>query len=163
MPRAKRLTLDVLALLSADRRQAVVEEALNSRIRGIFERHSRGTLGRLIDGLVKDEHWAIMKNVRVETVLRPSGRGSATNGASHGAPDGTGKRRGRPPGKRPFTAATLDQIVELIRKRPGLRSEQLQRELAMPPGVVKAGLAQLRKDRRVRTAGERRSTTYAPA
>jgi hypothetical protein len=161
MPRGKKISLDVLALLPADRRQAVVEEALNSRIRGIFQKHSRATLGRLIDGLVKDEHWGVMKNVRVETVLRPSAPGAYNGGSA--AANGTGKRRGRPPGKRPFTAATLDQIVDVIRKRPGLRSEQLQRELGLPRGVVKAGLAQLRKDRRVRTVGERRSTTYAAA
>lgn len=155
MPRQKRMPeLDVLSLLPAARRQAVLEEALNSRIRGIFQRHSRGTLGRLIAGLVEDEHWGIMKNVRVETVLTPS----SANGGAPGRP-----RRGRPPGKPRFSDAALAQIVEVIRKKPGLRSEQIQRELSLGAGVVKAGLAQLRKERRVRTSGQRRSTTYSPA
>jgi len=156
MPRGKRISIDVLSLLSADRRQAVVEEALSSRIRGIFQRHSRATLGRLIDGLVGDEHWGVMKNVRVETVLRPSSGGGAAAAAS-------GPRRGRPPGKGRLSPAALDQLVEVIRKKPGLRSEQIQREISLGAKVVKAGLAQLRKERRVRTSGQRRSTTYSLA
>ncbi len=153
MPRGKRISIDVLSLLSADRRQAVVEEALSSRIRGIFQRHSRATLGKLIEGLTGDEHWGVMKNVRVETVLRPSNGGGAAP-----AP-----RRGRPPGGGRLSPAALDQLLEVIRKKPGLRSEQIQREVSLGAKAVKAGLAQLRKERRVRTSGQRRSTTYAIA
>jgi len=51
----------------------------------------------------------------------------------------------------------------MVKKKPGLRSEQLQKELSLAPKLVKAGLAQLRKDKRVKTSGERRSTTYAAA
>jgi hypothetical protein len=153
MPRGKRISIDVLSLLSADRRQAVVEEALSSRIRGIFQRHSRATLGKLIEGLVHDEHWGVMKNVRVETVLRPSNSAAAPGGA----------RRGRPPGGGRLSPAAMESLVEVIRKKPGLRSEQIQREVSLGAKVVKAGLAQLRKERRVRTSGQRRSTTYAIA
>lgn len=152
MPRGKQISIDVLSLLSADRRQAVMEEALSSRIRGIFQKNSRGTLGKLIEGLVDDEHWGVMKNVRVATVLRPSG--------AAGTPTTTGARRGRPPGSGKLSAGAIEQIVEVIRKKPALRSEQIQRELSLAAGVVKAGLAQLRKTRRVRTSGQRRSTTY---
>jgi hypothetical protein len=155
MPRGKRIAIDVLSLLSADRRQAVMEEALSSRIRGIFQRYSRATLGRLIEGLTSDEHWGVMKGVRVETVLRPS----ATNGAG----GGSGVRRGRPPGRGQLSPAALEQLVDIIKKKPGLRSEQIQREVSLGAKVVKAGLAQLRKERRVRTSGQRRSTTYALA
>ena len=152
MPRGKQLSIDVLSLLSADRRQAVMEEALSSRIRGIFQKNSRATLGKLIDNLVDDEHWSVMKNVRVATVLRPS---DAT-----GSTTASGARRGRPSGSGKLSAGALDQIIEVIRKKPALRSEQIQRELTLGAGIVKAGLAQLRKQRRVRTSGQRRATTY---
>ncbi len=154
MPRGKRDSLDLLSLLTADRRQAIVEEALGSRIRALFAKHSHATLGRLIDGLVGDEHWASMKHVRVSTVLRPSGSGSTT---------ASGARRGRPPGRGKLSGAAIDQILDVIRKHPGLRSEQIQREISLAPKAVKAGLAQLRKDKRVRTSGQRRSTTYSAA
>ena len=158
MPRGKRNNLDLLSLLSADRRQAVLEEVLGSRIRGIFQKNSRATLGKLIEGLVQDEHWDAMKTVRVSTVLRPSGAGSSAASAP------TGARRGRPPGKRnKLSSAVLDQILEVVKKKPGLRSEQIQKEIDAGPGVVKAGLARLRVERRVRTSGQRRSTTYALA
>jgi hypothetical protein len=154
MPRAKRDSLDLLSLLTADRRQAIFEEALGSRIRALFAKHANATLGRLIDGLVGDEHWSAMKQVRVATVLRPGGSGSTT---------ATGARRGRPPGRGKLSGAAIDQLLEIIRKHPGLRSEQIQREIALAPKAVKAGLAQLRKDKRVRTSGQRRSTTYSVA
>lgn len=153
MARPKRDPLDLLSLLTADRRQAIVEEALGSRIRTIFTKNSNATLGRLIDGLVNDEHWAAMKNVRVSTVLRP---GSGSGGVG-------GARRGRPPGRGKVSGASVDQILDAIRKHPGLRSEQLQREISLAPKAVKVGLAQLRKEGRVRTSGQRRSTTYAVA
>ncbi len=154
----KSAKIDLLSLLSADRRQAVVEEALGSRIRGIFQKYSRATLGKLIEGLVHDEHWSAMQHVRVSTVLRPSG------GATVGAGATTGARRGRPPGRRGrLSAGTLDQIIEVVKKKPGLRSEQIQRELDFGPGVVKAGLARLRLEHRVRTSGQRRATTYTVA
>ena len=159
MPRGKRTKLDVLSLLSSDRRMAVVEEALNSHIRGIFQRHSNATLGKLIAGLVGDEHWAEMQNIRVATVLRPGG-----SAASSTPRVTTGARRGRPPGqKNRLSTAAIEQIIEVIRKKPSLRSEQIQRELELAPGIVKAGLARLRQEDRVRTSGQRRSTTYTVA
>jgi hypothetical protein len=161
MPRGKRNAsvkggkLDLLSLLSADRRQAVVEEALGSRVRGLFQKHSRATLGKLIEGLTGDEHWGAMQHVRVASVLRPG---------SSGAAEGAGARRGRPPGRRgKLSAAALDQIIDVVKKKPGLRSEQIQRELDFGQGVVKAGLARLRLERRVRTSGQRRATTYSIA
>src|SRR5689334_19036683 len=107
MPRGKRNKLDLLSFLTAERRQAVVEEALGSRIRGIFQKNSRATLGKLMEGLVKDELWSQMQHVRVETVLRPSGQVAS---------GGNGARRGRPPGKRgKYSEATLDQLVDFIK------------------------------------------------
>lgn len=155
MPRGKRSPFDVLSYLSAERRQQVVEEALGSRLRGVFERNSRTTLGKLIEDLRSDELWAQMQHVRVSSVLRP---GNAVSEAR------TPGRRGRPPGRRgSLSTDTLDKIVEFVRKHPGLRSEQIQGEMQLQPGVVKAGLAKLRAARRVKTAGQRRATTYSAA
>ena len=156
MVRPKKNSLDLLSFLSAERRQEVVEEALGSRLRGVFARNSRTTLGKLIEDLTKDELWSQMQHVRVSAVLRP---GDAVD-----QPRATGPRRGRPPGRRnAMSTASLDQIVEFIRKHPGLRSEQIQAELQLPPGAVKIGLAKLRLARRVKTAGQRRATTYSVA
>jgi hypothetical protein len=154
MPRGKRTNVDVFSLLTADRRNAVIEEALGSHIHTIFSKHSNATLGRLVDALTGDIHWEAIKGVRASTVLRP-GNGSGGTG--------TGARRGRPPGGGKLSPAAVDQILAIVKKKPGLRSEQLQRELSLAPKLVKAGLAQLRKDKRVKTSGQRRSTTYAAA
>jgi hypothetical protein len=155
MPRGKRDPLDLLSFLTAERRQEVVEEALGSRLRGVFERNSRSTLGKLIDDLTTDELWSQMQHVRVSAVLRRDNAASAAR---------TPGRRGRPPGRRNGVSSdSLDQLVEFIRKNPGLRSEQIQGELQLAPGAVKAALAKLRAERRVKTAGQRRATTYTAA
>lgn len=156
MARPKKNSLDLLSFLSPDRRQEIVEEALGSRLRGVFSRNSRTTLGKLIADLTNDELWSQMQHVRVSAILRP--------GDAAGEPSAVGPRRGRPPGRRnAMSTASLDQIVEFIRKHPGMRSEQIQAELQLPSGTVKIGLAKLRLARRVKTAGQRRATTYSVA
>ena len=153
MPRGKREKVDLLSLLAPERRQAIFEEVLGSRARSLFQRHGRVTLGKLVEALTQDDLWAQMQHVRVESVLSPREEGTAGKG-----------RRGRPPGSRSkLSSGAIDQILEVIRKKPNLRSEQIQRELTLAPGVVKSGLAKLRLERRVRTNGQRRSTTYALA
>jgi hypothetical protein len=153
MPRGKRPKVDLLSLLAPERRQEIFEEALGARVRGLFERQSRATLGKLVEALTNDELWEQIQHVRVETVLSPRAGGTG------GKP-----RRGRPPGSRSkLSNGAIDQIVEVIRRKPNLRSEQIQRELTLAPGVVKSGLAKLRLERRVKTTGQRRSTTYALA
>lgn len=157
MPRAKRTKVDLLSLLTPDRRQAIFEEVLGTRIRGLFQRHANATIGKLVEALTGDDLWAQMQHVRVEHVLNPREVSARSAGK-------TGARRGRPPGSRTKLSSTaIDQIVEVIRKKPNLRSEQLQRELSLSPAIVKSGLAKLRQERRVRTSGQRRSTTYALA
>lgn len=153
MPRGKRNKVDLLSLLAPERRQAIFEEVLGTRVRGLFQKHSRTTLGKLVEALTSDELWEQMQHVHVESVLSPR-EASATGKA----------RRGRPPGSRSkLSSGAIDQIVEVIRKKPNLRSEQIQRELNLGAGVVKSGLARLRLERRVKTSGQRRSTTYALA
>ncbi len=151
MPRSKREKVDLLSLLAPERRQAIFEEVLGTRARSLFQRHGRTTLGKLVEALAQDDLWAQMQHVRVESVLNAREEATAGNG-----------RRGRPPGSRSkLSSGAIDQILEVIRKKPNLRSEQIQGELKLAPGVVKSGLAKLRLEQRVRTNGQRRSTTYA--
>ncbi len=75
----------------------------------------------------------------------------------NGAPNGhaiQGRRR------RGVSEAVLVQLMKAIKAAPGLRSEQLYKKVTASPRVAKAGLAKLREQKRVRTSGERRSTTY---
>ena len=80
---------------------------------------------------------------------RGSGKGGRGGKAARGARGGSSG------------SALLDQLVTFIAKNPGLRSEQIQKQVRQKPGVVKAALAKLRAARRVKTSGDRRSTTYA--
>jgi hypothetical protein len=54
----------------------------------------------------------------------------------------------------------LDDIVKLLETKPGLRNEEIQKQLGKPAVLVKTSLAALRKGKRVRTEGERRATRY---
>jgi len=54
----------------------------------------------------------------------------------------------------------LAQLLKVIKAAPGLRSEQIYKKVAIPPKVAKAGLAKLREQKKVKTSGTRRATTY---
>jgi hypothetical protein len=57
--------------------------------------------------------------------------------------------------------ATVSRVWTVIRDAPGLRTEQIQTKLPVAPNVVKAALAKLRRENRVKTTGQRRGMTYA--
>ena len=60
--------------------------------------------------------------------------------------------------------AVLDQLLKVAKASPGLRSEQIYKKLPQhSPKILKAGLARLRAQKKVKTRGERRSTTYRVA
>ena len=64
---------------------------------------------------------------------------------------------------RRLTDADLDLMVRAVGSFPGLRSEQLYGKVELPPKLAKAALARLRAQKRVKTKGEKRATTYLPA
>ena len=139
--RQKVTTDDVLELLSPERRQEILVEAMGARVRGMLLRGRGATLGNLVEGLRKDPHWSMLQALPVgdvlgDNVIRPRAR---------------------------LTEDVLERIVEVVKTSPGLRSEQIQAELDLPRPLVKAGLSKLRVTKRVKTTGHRRSTTYRSA
>lgn len=152
---------DLLSFLDEGRRREILNEAVVSRVREIFKRNHQNTLGALVAALTGDSHWAVLQNVSVSVVLQPADRG-ASSGRSSSPASAKANKVGRPRGRRSkLNDSTLDEIVAAVEKHPGLRSEQLQKELShLGPKLVKQGLAKLRADKRVKTSGQRRSTTY---
>ena len=142
---------DILSALSAARQKEILEEALGAQAREIFAHHRGGTFGALFDALQRNRHWSFLQKLSVSTVL--SGAGRAAGG-------GKGKP-GRPRGsKTSFNPALLDKLVSVIQKHPGKRSEELQRLVSGNRHKVKAALARLREQKRVKTSGAKRATTY---
>jgi hypothetical protein len=85
---------------------------------------------------------------------------ASTSSASSDDAPATGGKRGRRGG---LNEATLARVLDAVKGTPGLRSEQIQKQLPLAPKVVKAALAKLRAAKRVKTSGQKRATTYAPA
>jgi hypothetical protein len=137
----------------------VLEEALGGRLREIFSHHQGATLGELVATLTGDSHWSVLRGLPVSSVLQPSGRAAPRQPVARAQP----VRARRSGGRAGNDEVMLDKLVQLIENKPGLRSEQIQKELGLPPKLVKAGLAKLREEHRVRTIGERRAMTYAVA
>ncbi len=54
-------------------------------------------------------------------------------------------------------------MLKVIEGNPGLRSEEIYKKLPLRPELAKKALAKLREDKRVKTTGEKRATTYAAA
>jgi hypothetical protein len=154
MPRGKKNGEDILSLLSADRRQAILDEALGARVRSILARHHRSSFGQLVEALRGDKRWDLLRTVSVGAVLRASAAG---RGPGRPPGDGGPRRRGR---RGRLDQATLDLILRYVEKHPGLRSEQIQAQLDVDRKLVKAGLAKLRELKKVRTSGHKRATTY---
>lgn len=65
--------------------------------------------------------------------------------------------------RRSYTDRDVAAVLELIRARPGLRSEQYASESKLAHGPFKKVLAKLREEGRVKTEGEKRATTYKAA
>lgn len=63
-------------------------------------------------------------------------------------------------GRRGSNAAAAETIFKLIQSTPGLRSEQIQKKLPIPPKKIKAGLSKLRAAGRVKTKGIKRAMVY---
>lgn len=75
----------------------------------------------------------------------------------------TEKRSGRGRKRRKMDVRTVTRVLDVVKANPGLRSEQLYEKVELPREVTKRALATLRQDKRVKTKGARRSTTYAAA
>lgn len=81
-----------------------------------------------------------------------NGSGTVANGSV---------RRGRSGGASPQLVST---VLEAIKRSPGLRTEQIYAKLPSHPAPrVKAALARLRADKKVKTSGTRRAMTYRSA
>src|SRR5437879_4816144 len=84
-----------------------------------------------------------------------------------GGRNGRATANGRAPTtyrRRSVSEAVLVQLLKVAKGSPGLRSEQIYKKLPQhSPKILKAGLARLRKQKRVKTSGERRSTKYRVA
>ncbi|MSP62548.1 MAG: hypothetical protein EXR72_19895 [Myxococcales bacterium] len=175
---------DILSYFSAERRQQILDEALGTQVRQLVEQHQGGTFGALVEALRGAAHWDHIKNVNVSSVLRPSKGGAAPAPAPAkvkaakapaakaptakapavaAAPkaSGSAKRKG---GRKPrYQPEMLNELVTLIQKNPGLRSEEIQKQVGGDKGAIKAALAKLRELKRVQTSGVKRSTIYTAA
>ncbi len=154
---------ELLEFLPAARRQEILDEAVGSKVREIFKKNHQNTLGALVSALTGDSFWPVLQSVSVSVVLQPADRSGGGSGGRAAASSSKAKV-GRPRGRRSkLNDSALDEIVAAVEKQPGQRSEQLQKHLAhLGPKLVKQGLAKLRADKRVRTSGQRRATTYSP-
>lgn len=156
---------ELLQFLPPGRRQEILNEAVGSKVRDIFQRNHQNTLGGLVAALTGDAHWSVLQNVSVSVVLQPAAAGRGGGSTTRQKTAVSSGKVGRPRGRRSkLNESTLAEILTAVEKNPNLRSEQLQKKLEhLGPKLVKQGLAKLRSDKRVKTSGERRATTYTAA
>lgn len=86
--------------------------------------------------------------------VRGRGRGTTASGAA--------RAKGE---KRPAAeiAATVDRLGHAVASQPGLRIEELARNLACPTKILTLPMKKLLADGLVRSEGQRRATRYFPA
>jgi hypothetical protein len=84
----------------------------------------------------------------------PAARRAASSGSNSG---GQVRRAGR--GR--LDEVTVSRVLKVVHDSPGLRTEEIQAKLPVAPKLVKAALAKLRRESRVKTTGQKRGMTYA--
>jgi hypothetical protein len=144
-----------IALRSRKRENAMTARALEDRISQVI-----AEAASVIAELVRAE---IAERLR-EAVALPV-RGSFGEYVRKRGESVARAKTSRKPG-RPATsvsAKAVDQVLEVIKAEPGLRSEQIYQKVSVSPKVAKKVLAKLREAKRVKTSGARRATTYAAA
>jgi hypothetical protein len=57
----------------------------------------------------------------------------------------------------------MSQLLGVIKRSPGLRSEQIYEKVSLSPRLAKAGLAKLREKKLVKLSGQKRAATYRAA
>jgi hypothetical protein len=144
--------LSILELLPQNRRQEIIAEALQGQVAELLASNPDATLGDFVATLEQHQYWAGLKELRVSQVLSPR------------MPDAPAARRveeGRLRARR-LTGDVVDRVLAYIERNPSQRSEQIQGGLRNEdPSEVQRALAKLRKDKRVKLEGQRRSMTYS--
>jgi hypothetical protein len=121
------------------------QSALDSRISSIAQ--------NMAAALVR----AVREHLADEVAKVIGGRNGRANPNGHSKRASTRRRRG-------VSEGVLEQLLKVTKTSPGLRSEEIYRKLPQhSPKILKAGLAKLREQKKVKTSGERRSTTYRTA
>lgn len=136
---------NIFSLLPASRRKILESEAVALLIRILLIKNYKKTFGVLVEDLSKNQHWSLMKNVKVSSILTPRDEKS---------------KRGRP---RETSPKMVETVFTAIKENPNLRTEQLRKKIPLDRNVVRGILAELRRDGRVKTSGHRRTMTYKAA
>jgi hypothetical protein len=178
------LMISLIQMLSPERRREVISAAAHNRFIDILEACQTKTLGELVRTLEADAHWPLLQQMNVSDAISTGGdeAARAVEGAAvarvaarlpaEAAPAADKRHlavvKPAEPPKPPKPAAKsekrtgdiFDEIIDLLRQKPGLRSEQIQKLLAKPKLLIGPSLAALRKAKRVRTEGENRAMRY---
>jgi hypothetical protein len=163
---------EILAALPPERRQEILEEAIGARLRTIIADHQEQTFGALFEALKSDLLWSHFQQVKVGAILRAPAKAAVPARPSveeQHAPDAAPAPAVAPaPAPAAAEAATkpqkvgidLDALLDLVKKHPGLRAEELRRVIGGKPEALSLALAALRNQGKLKTAGAARGTTY---
>jgi hypothetical protein len=122
-------------------------------------------INQIVASAAQEIAQAVRQNIADEVNRLVGAAGAVARGGRGGqrraaGPAGGGRRRRR---RGAVDNASLEKLLKFIGAKPGLRGEEIRKQVGLPDDVVRAGLAKLRETKKVRTKGERRATTYATA
>ena len=109
---------------------------------------------RRIEDLAK-EFVSQLTAVAREEVMRMLGGSSSGKSKSNGANGSRGEKRSAT-----SLAATQDKVISFIAKHPGLRIEEINRELGTSTKDLALPIRKLLAAKAIKTTGQRRSTKY---
>jgi hypothetical protein len=168
--------LDVLSMLPPDRQAAIRMEAFGCEARKIFREHQQSSLADVVRLLTEHAHWNELQQLALWFVAPvPDASSASVDTGASPADSGTNAKsnsKRQPPvlhpirpkstyGPRSLNGTHVQTVLKVIRENPGLRSEEIQRKSRLAPGAVRKVLQKLRREKTVKTKGEKRATTYS--
>jgi hypothetical protein len=146
---------------------SLVEESIGRQLRELVAGATE--VGALFERLAGSTLWPAFRRLPLSVL------GNGTGAAAARAPSGRAKAKRQParpakPAKgkkfirRSSTdiAKTVDRVIGFVAKHPGLRSEEIVKQLGGDAKGVADALARLRSEKHVKTQGEKRATRYFP-
>jgi hypothetical protein len=134
----------VMAMLSPARKREILDEVSGEQLSKIFAKAKTvGTFLAAVQAHPQAEHIRSLPMVRPANAL-------PQNGVHR-------------PRRRVLGDALLGQVLAIVKKNPGSRSEVLQQKTDIDRKTWKAALTKLRATKQVKTRGNRRATTYTAA
>jgi hypothetical protein len=179
--------LSLISELSPEHRRELMQAALTHHFAALVQKHQQLGLEGFFNVIRADSRWSLLKDIPVADLIdaggerhgEDAGKESPASEAAHSSAESEApaqlalvpveqepghatapKSPAKPRKAKGDGSDILDRILDLVQRSPGLRTEEIQKQLAAPMLLIKPALARLRKTKQLRGEGIKRAMKY---